>query len=103
MTSHVVKKERCPECAKLGKDTKGDNLVSYSDGHSYCFGCGFTVNGDSVKLSNFMDSHKQQAIVKHQVFLPTDCTFEYPNVVLDWVGQYDIRTGLLLRNRVMWS
>jgi hypothetical protein len=29
--------------------------------------------------------------------------FEYPDVVLDWVGQYELSMGTLLRNRVMWS
>ena len=32
---------RCPECAKYGKDTKGDNLVFNSNnGKLRCFGCG---------------------------------------------------------------
>lgn len=32
---------RCPECASLGKDTKGDNLVfNSSNGKLRCFGCG---------------------------------------------------------------
>lgn len=32
---------RCPECAKYGKDTHGDNLVfNSSNGRLRCFGCG---------------------------------------------------------------
>lgn len=32
---------RCPECANMGKDTKGDNLVfNSSNGKLRCFGCG---------------------------------------------------------------
>lgn len=32
---------RCPECASMGKDTKGDNLVfNSSNGKLRCFGCG---------------------------------------------------------------
>ena len=32
---------RCPECAKMGKDTHGDNLVyNSSNGRLRCFGCG---------------------------------------------------------------
>ena len=32
---------RCPSCAKMGKDTKGDNLVfNSSNGKLRCFGCG---------------------------------------------------------------
>lgn len=103
MSSRVVKKERCPKCAELGKDRKGDNLVSYDDGHSYCFGCGYTLNGNTRKLSNFINNNSQPAPIKHKVFLPADCVFEYPDVVLDWVGQYELSMGTLLRNRVMWS
>ena len=103
MSSRVIKKERCPKCAELGKDRKGDNLVSYDDGHSYCFGCGYTLNSSSRKLSNFINTNSQPAPIKHKVFLPSDCVFEYPDVVLDWVGQYELSMGTLLRNRVMWS
>lgn len=101
--SQVVKKERCPECAKLGKDTKGDNLVSYSDGHSYCYGCGYTVGSSTRKLSNYIDNNSQPAPVGHKVFLPTDCTFDYPSIAVEWVGQYQISISSLARHRVMWS
>ena len=37
----VIGKTRCPNCAKRGADTRGDNLVKYSDGGAYCFSCGF--------------------------------------------------------------
>jgi len=40
--SRVLRNERCPRCAKLGKDTRGDNLAVYED-HSYCFSCGYVV------------------------------------------------------------
>lgn len=32
-------KSSCPNCQSNGGDTSGDNLVSYSDGHQYCFAC----------------------------------------------------------------
>ena len=99
----IVSKDRCPKCAELGKDTKGDNLVSYSDGHSYCYGCGYTLSSSTRKLSNFINNNSQPPPVKHKVFLPSDCTFEYPISALEWVGQYEVKTGYLLRNRVMWS
>ena len=101
--SQVVKKERCPECAKLGKDTKGDNLATYSDGHSYCFGCGYTLNSSASKLSNYVNNIPQPAPVAHKVFLPIDCVFEYPSEVMNWVGQYHLSHRTLLQHRVMWS
>ncbi len=38
-------KTRCPKCAERGKDRSGDNLGIYSDGHAYCFSCGYSSNG----------------------------------------------------------
>jgi len=50
--SHVISKKRCPKCAKLGKDTSHDNLVSYSDGHEYCYACGYYI--PSSKITGFI-------------------------------------------------
>ena len=33
--------EPCPQCRGQGRDTKGDNLAVYDDGHKYCFACGY--------------------------------------------------------------
>lgn len=35
--SRVIRKEACPECVKEGRDTAGDNLAVYDDGHKYCY------------------------------------------------------------------
>lgn len=40
MDSYATDKEPCPVCRSLGRDTAGDNLIRYSDGHGYCFACG---------------------------------------------------------------
>jgi hypothetical protein len=45
VTTKVIGKTRCPNCAKKGADTRGDNLIKYSDGGSYCFACGFHSGG----------------------------------------------------------
>lgn len=39
--SVVVSHERCPKCQDIGRDRHGDNLAVYSDGHHYCFACGY--------------------------------------------------------------
>ncbi len=47
MDSKLIRKEQCPDCAKMGKDTSKDNLAIFSDGHYHCFSCskhGFTKN-----------------------------------------------------------
>lgn len=38
-TSKAIGKEPCPTCRAEGRDTSGDNLVVYDDGHKYCFAC----------------------------------------------------------------
>ncbi len=37
-SNRVINKEQCPLCAKEGRDTAGDNLAVYDDGHKYCYG-----------------------------------------------------------------
>lgn len=46
----VSHREQCPKCAKKGNDTREDNLVVYADGGAYCFACGYTRKGKSVKI-----------------------------------------------------
>lgn len=46
-SSHLLYKTRCPACAENGKDRSKDNLGVYSDGHSYCFSCGYS-SGSTV-------------------------------------------------------
>lgn len=38
-SSKLIRRERCPNCAKLGRDTSEDNLGVYDDGHSFCYAC----------------------------------------------------------------
>lgn len=45
--SHLLYKTRCPKCAENGRDRSKDNLGVYSDGHSYCFSCGYS-SGSTV-------------------------------------------------------
>ena len=49
--SDVTGKERCPECAKAGGDTDGDNLARYADGGAYCFACGHNERGDGSEVA----------------------------------------------------
>ena len=39
--SEFIAHEPCPACGS------GDNLARYSDGHGYCFGCGYYEHGDA--------------------------------------------------------
>ena len=48
---------RCPDCAKYGRDTKGDNLVfNSSNGKLRCFGCG---EGQTTVLKMINESRQK--------------------------------------------
>ena len=98
--SHVIRKETCPECRKLGNDRSGDNLAVYSDGHCYCYRCGyrtgrrsFTQTKDSTRTPTDGTS----------IVLPSDVTTELPFEAKDWLKQYQLTRLDLNRNHVMWS
>ena len=97
--SILVKQLRCPECAKLGKDKKGDNLAEYSDGHQWCYSCGYYVSAKGVQKFLTSQEHKE----KHEVFLPSDCSTEYPQQALNWIKQYEINKNDLLHHGTLWS
>lgn len=99
--SYLLRQERCPICASEGKDRSGNNLAVYSDGHSYCYG-GHGVVSRGDKVVQFTNSAPVQPD-KHEVVLPEDCSTEYPERCLKWVGQYELTEIDLLNNTVLWS
>jgi len=52
-TSEFIRHEQCPQCGSH------DNLARYSDGHGYCFGCGYyeQAEGTDASLSNSPTGH----------------------------------------------
>lgn len=46
--SKLIARKQCPACFANGKDTAGDNLGVYDDGHSWCFACGY-LEGSVLK------------------------------------------------------
>lgn len=47
--SYFTHNEGCPRCIKNGNDQARDNLAVYSDGHRWCFSCGFYDPGDIIE------------------------------------------------------
>lgn len=95
MTSYVIKHERCPECAKHGNDRSGDNLAIYSDGHTYCFRCGF--GSRRTRIAERVE-RCEEAIV-----LPADVDTELPYEARKWLEQYHLSRVDFIKNHVMWS
>lgn len=100
-SSYVIRHERCPECAKLGKDTSGNNLAVYSDNHRYCFGCGWHSGGS--RLSGLHLPNGARFPNLEQITLPHDSSYDYPKAALDWIEQYEISRNDLLAHRVVYS
>ena len=99
--SYLISKERCPSCAELGKDTSSDNLAVYSDGHTWCFACGYNKIGDIVR--SFLTQNAPPLEVKHEVFLPADCDVNYPLRSVNWMKQYELDKNDMMKHNILWS
>ena len=93
--SHVIRKEACPECRRIGNDKSGDNLAVYSDLHCYCFRCGYSSGRKSFTRTEQKPTS--------QIVLPADVTTELPYEARAWLGQYQLARLDLNRNHIMWS
>lgn len=101
MSSHAVKSSQCPLCAAEGKDTRKNNLITYSDGHEYCFGGhGLIRNGSAI--TKFKVEQESRSVIT-ELALPVDCDITYPHECLAWVSQYELNRNDLLNHDVMWS
>lgn len=100
-TSHVIRHERCPECAKLGRDNTHDNLAVYSDGHSWCYSCHYSTYPSGIE--RFKGTIANTVLEKEPLTLPVDCDINYPSRALKWIEQYELTRVDLLNNNVMWS
>jgi len=93
--SHVIRKEACPECRRIGNDKSGDNLAVYSDGHTYCYRCGHGTGRKSFT--------RTAPINPTAIVLPSDVTTELPVEARAWLGQYQLARLDINRNHIMWS
>lgn len=60
--SYLLRKERCPRCASNGKDTSADNLSVWSDGHVYCFACGYRRKRGKPQLANISNAGSSSSV-----------------------------------------
>lgn len=100
--SHCVSHERCPACAKLGKDRNNDNLGIYADGSAYCFSCGYHCSATGVaKIRNLL--HQRTEPDKPTLALPPDCDVAIPGRVREWLSNYSLTQTEIKLNHLMWS
>lgn len=100
--SHVVDKERCPRCAKLGRDTRGDNLAVYNDGHKYCFSCGYYVGKNPNTKYEPPVPIKEKPI--DYFFIPDDADTNYPHHVMEFLTvKCKLTMDDFIRHTILWS
>lgn len=96
--------ERCPECAKLGRDTQHDNLARYSDGHVFCFSCGYYTHGSKIQaFKHNNQGTRRDDSISQGISLPSDIDTNYPDRALRWIEQYSLTKNTLLSRHVVWS
>lgn len=87
----------CPKCREQGKDRFGDNLYCYSDGHDYCFSCGYW------KDASIKDKLLGASQTSKHTLLPSDTIREIPNNALEWLSKYEITSKEVLDYGMLWS
>jgi twinkle protein len=76
--SAFVRKESCPSCGSR------DNLARYSDGHGWCFGCGYRERGEGEieikqegRVKNLLPSGEHKPLTKRKITQETCEKFHY--------------------------
>ncbi len=105
--NRFIKNAACPKCREEGKDKHGDNLATYSDGSSYCWSCGFSDMGNS-HIVRFLDKRNRDISnegirVVPRITLPSDAVTDYPDRVVEWLGQYNLDRLDMIKNGLLWS
>ena len=98
---HVTGKTRCPKCASRGADTRGDNLILYSDGGQHCFSCGYHVFPDKWTKLKMYELNAE--IQQEELALPEDVLPLIPEEALDWFYSYGFTHGDVVANKLLWS
>ncbi len=93
----MIKRTRCPICAKSGKDRTGDNLAIYPDKSEYCFSCGY------YKASNGLYKLKETKKESKIIQLPFDICQIFPQNILDYLKNINISNKEIKQYHIYWS
>jgi len=99
MAGDFLRHEACPKCGG------GDPLARYSDGHGYCFSCGYYEAGRESGYLHHFTSDTVEPIVQplNPLDWPRDAQNEIPVKALTWIKQYGIMDAELREHDVQWS
>jgi hypothetical protein len=98
MDSVLLYHTECPACRKEGADRTGNNLAVYSDGHEYCYRCGYRVKANTIR------QYKQKDVTPIKVVsLPSDVDTSIPQFAREWLEQYEFNNNTIINNKILWS
>lgn len=65
----VLKREQCPECAKSGEDKSENNLITHTNGSTFCYACNTdTANlGDATEMVQVMTNSELKEGEYHEL------------------------------------
>lgn len=90
--SEFIKHAPCPECGSR------DNCAIYSDGHEWCFGCGYYK--PSVGWKKIIKNERKP---NSSIYLPSDSSDNLSLIAQEWYRRYkitDIEAGI---HKFKWS
>jgi len=102
--SYLIEHKACPQCVKQGRDNRRDNLGVYSDGHSFCFSCGYHLSTN--KIVSFQ--HKSTTTMENSeglpsLYLPYDADTSLPDFAREWIQGYEFDQATITSNLILWS
>lgn len=103
--SIFLKHEPCPKCGPV-LDRSGDNLGVFSDGHKWCFACGYYQHSSGViDLKQIKERIRAMRTAEMQTppTLPGDHTYILPPRVESWLAMYGISADESSKYRMGWS
>ena len=102
--SVIVSRDQCPRCKANGKDNSRDNLAIYSDGHEWCYSCGYHVPARLEKriatLNTIIDQgNKAPKILE----LPSDASVNLPVDVHSRLRSWGLTEEDIIKHNIRWS
>ena len=94
--SDFVRHEACPECGS------SDNLGVFSDGHKFCFGCGYYESGDA-SIANYRSKYDTRKADVVNSTLPPDFDYDIQKEGLTWLSKYGLLQKEVINHRIGWS
>jgi hypothetical protein len=105
--ANCIAHERCPACAKRGRDRSGNNLGVYDDGSKYCFSCHYRTGNSldfSFDVGKSVLQGEKRSMEKSSLVLPADATsIQTSERGLDWILQWGLTGKEISDNLILFS